>query len=71
MGSQIALCGICQQPMAGSAVVDCMDPAQLAAVYVLHLVDEHWDMIEQIRAATSDPQGRDALCGQLAQEWAR
>jgi hypothetical protein len=70
--TRVALCGICYQPMSGSGpLLNSTFEANItvmAAVYLVHLIDEHWDLVERIRATTGDPDGRRRLFGELFRE---
>lgn len=65
---QIAICPMCNQPMRGSANVNVLDPAKLTGIYLLHLIDYHWDLVERIKATTDDPAARQALHESLGKE---
>ena len=67
----IALCGICRQPMSGSRLVDLNDPRLAMGIYMVHLVDEHWQLLERVHATTGDPGGRTKLFHDLTVEFDR
>jgi len=66
--TRVALCGICDEQMAGSALLTLTSEA-VASLYLLHIIDRHWDIVERIHATTSDPAARTVLIGELAKEW--
>ena len=61
-------CTICGGRMAGSPLVSPYDPGQVAMITVLHLIDEHWDLVERIRATTGNKKARIELNRQLVSE---
>ena len=67
----IALCGICRQPVAGSSIADLSNPSVIMGIYLTHVIDEHWDVVERIRATTGDYAARLALVEELSAEWLR
>jgi hypothetical protein len=59
-------CMICGEYIPGSRWIT--DVGQLAGCLVIHLIDRHWPMVEQIRATTGKPAARMALIDQLEAE---
>lgn len=66
----IALCVICGQRMAGSALINPADVGQAGMIFAIHLIDEHWDLVERIRATAHNGEARIALNKALLRELA-
>ena len=64
----IALCVICGRRMAGSALVNPAVIGQTGMIFAIHLIDEHWDLVERIRATSGDGEARMALNAALVRE---
>ena len=54
--------------MSGSPLVNPLDAGQVGMICAIHLIDEHWDLVERIRATTGDGFARIALNRQLISE---
>jgi len=61
----IVSCAICQW----SAPVTSEEKA--CSRYLIHFIDDHWDVVKRIRVTTGDPAGRLELNRQLAAELGR
>jgi len=55
------ICSLCGQRCRGSSLIDPRDIGGIAALLLIHLIDEHWEIVERIRATTDDPAARDAF----------
>lgn len=63
------ICTICREPMAGSAVIDLTSTSQVATIYLIHLIDKHWEIVERIRATSGrGSAARMRLVAELASE---
>lgn len=40
----------------------------MSGFYLIHVIDEHWDLVERIRATTGDKDARTALIQQIDAE---
>lgn len=49
-------------------MINLADPGRVGAILAIHLIDEHWDLVERIRATTHDGDARLELFGQLMRE---
>ena len=58
----------CRKRIAGLPYTDGMMFNQLATLIAIHLIDEHWDVVERIRQTTGDGSARTELVNQLASE---
>ena len=58
----------CQKRIAGLPYTDGMAFNQLATLIAIHLIDEHWDVVERIRQTTGDGDARTQLVNRLAEE---
>lgn len=63
-----AYCGICGGYLAGSNMIDLDDSRQLSVIIMMHTIDNHWDLIQRLRATTNDPEKRAKLVDELARE---
>ena len=59
----------CHKRIAGLSYADAMTFNQLATLIAIHLIDEHWDVVERIRQTTGDGPAREDLVNQLAAEF--
>ena len=59
----------CQKRIAGLPFTDAMTFSQLATLITIHLIDEHWDVVERIRQTTGDGIAREELVNRLASEF--
>lgn len=66
----ILLCPICRNSVKGSSYIDPFNSSQIAGFYVIHMIDEHWDLVEQIRATRVDVAAREQLADSLEQQLA-
>jgi hypothetical protein len=43
----------------------------IGALLMIHMIDEHWEIVERIHATADDPAARDALNQNLISEYGR
>lgn len=55
------ICTLCGNRCRGSSLISPRDVGGIAGLLLVHMIDEHWEMLEEIRATTHDPAARDAL----------
>ena len=63
-----ALCMICGRRMAGAVLIDPANYGAAGMIFAIHLIDEHWDLVERIRATADDGEARMALNAALVRE---
>lgn len=62
------LCSICGKVMAGSMLINPINAGVAGMIVTMHMIDEHWDIVERIRATTGDGEARLALHRELYRE---
>jgi hypothetical protein len=62
------ICVICGKRPAGSNYIDVSNIGQVAITITLHMIDEHWDIVERIRATKGNFVKRTVLVKELASE---
>lgn len=56
----IAVCPVCDEQL----------PPLMGSAYVIHMIDEHWELVTRIRETTGDDEARARLVSDLAAELA-
>ena len=71
LASMDIICQLCHKKVRGASIIDMYNPAVVGALLLVHMVDEHWQILERIHATKDDPAARDALNQNLISEYPR
>ena len=64
------LCQLCNQRVRGARIT-WPSPTVIGALLMVHMIDEHWEIVERVHATKDDPAARNALNQNLISEYRR